>query len=245
MTYITYDKLMDKINRLSQQYAIDEALFYQIVEHWDEQDVPVEKKLTESFKGLLNQVSAEMDKMDNVMEQKPTCFMGCAFCCYFPIIVTGLEAKLIKHAIEQFPDKRRLAIFRHLVEYQEKHRMTLAKARSIDFKEDADFKRKYRSLDLPCPLLDLKTNSCIAYEVRPIPCRTYVNYLDPLLCEENRMPKETVSFEFLYGPYFEALNDFVQWLYEDGDTGIIDYPEDLFSEDYLINWLDITKASEA
>lgn len=240
MTELTYDRLMEKINQLSERYAIDEAVFYQIIEHWDEQDLSVEKKLDESFKGLLNQVSVEMDKMDEIIDERPTCFMGCAFCCYFPIIVTGLEAKLIKQAIDRYPIERKEAILKHLSRYQIDHEDKLKQARMIDFKDDPDFKRKYRTLDLPCPLLDLTTNSCMAYEARPIPCRTYVNYLDPKLCEENRMPKETVSFEFLYGPYFEALNEFVQWLYEDGDTGVIHYPDDLFSEDYLINWLDPT-----
>jgi Fe-S-cluster containining protein len=231
---------MKKINQLSDRYTIDEAVFYQIVEHWDEQDVPIDKKLEESFKGLLHQVSVEMDKMDEIMDERPTCFMGCAFCCYFPIIVTKLEAKLIKQAIDRYPKERKETILAHLTNYQTLHEEKLKQARAIDFKEDPDFKRKYRMLDLPCPLLDLTTNSCQAYEVRPIPCRTYVNYLDPLLCEENRMPKETVSFEFLYGPYFEALNEFVQWQYEDGDTGVVNYPDDLFSEDYLINWLDLS-----
>lgn len=240
MKSLTYESLMLKIDELSQSYAIEEENFYRIIEHWDQTDVSIEEKLDASFKGLLNQVSLEMDTMDELMNQKPTCFMGCAFCCYFPIIVTGLEAKLIKQAIDRYPEARRKQIITHLIEYQSKHKSKLSAARHIDFKDDPDFKRKYRSLDLPCPLLDLKTNSCMAYEVRPIPCRTYVNYLDPKLCEEERMPKETVSFEFLYGPYFEALNEFVQWLYEDGETGVIDYPDDLFSEDYLINWLDIT-----
>lgn len=239
MTELTYDRLMIKINQLSERYAIDEEVFYQIIEHWDQQDLSVEKKLDESFKGLLQQVSVEMDKMDEIIGERPTCFMGCAFCCYFPIIVTGLEAKLIKQAIHRYPKERKEAILKHLAQYQVDHKAKLTEARAIDFKDDPDFKRKYRTLDLPCPLLDLETNSCMSYEVRPIPCRTYVNYLDPLLCEENRMPKETVSFEFLYGPYFEALNEFIQWQYEDGDTGVVDYPDDLFSEDYLINWLNL------
>ena len=76
MTELTYDRLMIKINQLSERYAIDEEVFYQIIEHWDQQDLSVEKKLDESFKGLLQQVSVEMDKMDEIIEERPTCFMG-------------------------------------------------------------------------------------------------------------------------------------------------------------------------
>ncbi|MGF7125402.1 Fe-S-cluster containining protein [Natronobacillus azotifigens] len=86
-------------------------------------------------------------------------------------------------------------------------------------------------------MLDTKTNQCLAYEVRPIPCRTYVNYTDSVVCQKNAMPKETVSFDFLYYSYFEAFNDFLTWLYEDGDTGIVEYPDDIYKQDYLVHWL--------
>lgn len=239
MSFLTKEKLNERLVRINEKYTIDEDVFYGIIEHWDEVDLSVDEKIEQSFTSLLNQVSLEMDKIDDIIELKPTCFMGCAFCCYFPIIVTKLEAKLMKQAIHSYPKERRDAIYKHLKQYQVLHEEKLAIARQIDFKEDNNFKKSYRMLDLPCPLLDPEKNMCMAYEVRPIPCRTYVNYLNPVICEENRMPEETVSYEFLYSPYFEALNTFIQWMYEDGDTGEITYPDDLFTEDYLINWLNI------
>lgn len=234
---LTEKELALRLKKLSDRYEIDEANFYEIIEHFDQAEGSIEDKLIKSFEALLKQTSLEMDTIDNALDMKPTCFKGCAFCCYFPIIVTKIEAKLMRYAMEQFEPKRKENILKHLANYKEQHAATLSEARKIDFKEDPDFKRTYRNLDLPCPLLDPTTNACLAYEVRPTPCRTYVNYLDPTICKVNKMPKETVSFDFLYGPYFEALNTFINWLYEDGNTAFIDYPNDLYEEDYLINWL--------
>ncbi|WP_017470439.1 YkgJ family cysteine cluster protein [Amphibacillus jilinensis] len=222
---------------MAKHYQIDDALFYQIVEHWHDSGLSNEEKLSRSFQGLLDQVSIEMDKIDEVIGLKPTCQMGCAFCCYFPIIVTELEAKLIKQALNQLPRARYQQIYQQLLTYQSDYAEKLKEARALDFYQDRNFKKNYRKLDLPCPLLNLETNACMAYQVRPIPCRTYVNYMDPEICKSNRMPEETVSFEFLYQPYFEALNDFLQWLYQEGDTGNVEYPNDIYHEDYLINWL--------
>ncbi|SDC31112.1 Putative zinc-or iron-chelating domain-containing protein [Pelagirhabdus alkalitolerans] len=237
MAFPTLNEVEEKCHQLSQHYEIDDERFFSIIEHWDESDGSADEKLMKSFQALLNQVSVEMDKMDQFMNMTPTCQMGCAFCCYFPIIVTELEAKLIIQAIHDMPPARKNKIINNLKQYEHDQKEKLMVARSIDFKEHDAFKAKYRQLDLPCPLLDLETNACLAYEVRPIPCRTYVNYLDPKICENERMPNETVSFDFLYHPYFEAFNTFLQWLYEDGEETTVDYPTDLFKEDYLINWI--------
>ncbi|SEN68923.1 Putative zinc-or iron-chelating domain-containing protein [Amphibacillus marinus] len=237
MKYPSSQEVQKRCAELTEQYEIDDSMFDQIIAHWDEKQGTVEERLTSCFQALLKQVSEEMAKMDNHMSMAPSCQLGCAFCCYFPIIVTELEAKLIIHSIQQLSPKRSEAIKTQLQNYQTLHRDKLDTARQIDFKEDEQFKLKYRQLNLPCPLLNLETNTCMAYEVRPTPCRTYINYMDPKLCANQPMPKETVSFEFLYLPYFEALNEFLQWLYEDEDTSFINYPDDLFTEDYLINWL--------
>lgn len=237
MTYPTLAEIEERCNEMAKKYQIDDELFYQIVEYWIDRDLSTEEKMVKSFYGLLNQVNTEVEKIEAISELKPTCQMGCAFCCYFPIIITELEAKLLKQSMAIFPHERRDKIISHLKNYYTKYQSKIAQATSLDFKDDIQFKKAYRQLDLPCPLLDSETNQCLAYEVRPIPCRTYVNYTNPKVCQAKRMPKETVSFEFLYYPYFEALNDFMSWLYEDGDTAHVNYPDDIYHEDYLVNWL--------
>ncbi|GAA0498017.1 hypothetical protein GCM10008986_26330 [Salinibacillus aidingensis] len=236
-TYLSVEEITERMKHLQNSYEIDEEKFYKVVEAWANKDMDVEQKLLASFQELLQVVSGEMEQMDETMGMKPTCQMGCAFCCYFPIIISKMEAKLMTKAIECFPHDRKEAITSHLTAYFEKYGETLKTVTSLDYEEDSDFKRKYIRSHVPCPLLNTETNMCMAYEIRPIPCRTYVNYTDPKICAENEMPEETISFEFLYNEYMGALNEFVQFLYEEEHTAFIDYPDDLFSYDYLPNWL--------
>ncbi|WP_068674838.1 YkgJ family cysteine cluster protein [Oceanobacillus sp. Castelsardo] len=236
--YLSIDEIQHKCSRLSDVYEIDEEKFYQIVEKWAAQDASIEDKILNSFIELLQMVSQEMSDMERTVQLEATCRMGCAFCCYFPIIINEMEAKIMKKAIENFPIERRNRIKNHLSNYYEQYGEKLESLTRLDFNEDKDFKLKYRRSLVPCPLLNTKTNQCMAYEVRPIPCRTYVNYTNPDVCKEKLMPKETVSFEFLYEQYMGALNEFMQFLYEEeGDTTFIQYPDDVYQTDYLASWL--------
>ncbi|WP_085991576.1 YkgJ family cysteine cluster protein [Oceanobacillus senegalensis] len=235
--FLTLEEVQQKCHQLSDVYVIDENKFYMIVEKWADQTSSTEEKVLASFTELLQAVSDEISSMEEKVQMESTCRLGCAFCCYFPIIINEMEAKIMKKAIEQFPEQRKNKINVHLRSYYEKHGEKLKKITSLDFEEDEEFKKKYRKSFIPCPLLDIKTNQCMAYEIRPIPCRTYVNYTDPAVCEQNLMPKETVSFEFLYEQYMGALNEFMQFLYEEDDTAYIRYPDDLFTHDYIANWM--------
>lgn len=234
--YLSVEDIHNRCNKLSETYEIDESKFYQIVEKWADEERTVDEKLIYSFTELLQMVSEEINHMEKSVDLEVTCRLGCAFCCYFPIIINGMEAKIMKKAIEQFPDERKKQIKDHLSAYYEKYDEQIKRLTKLDFHGDEDFKLTYRKSLVPCPLLDTKKNQCMAYEIRPIPCRTYVNYTDPKVCEENLMPKETVSFEFLYEQYMGALNEFLQFLYEEGDTAFINYPDDAYQTDYLINW---------
>ncbi|KPH71137.1 MULTISPECIES: YkgJ family cysteine cluster protein [Bacillaceae] len=235
--YLSFEEIQDKCSRLSDVYEIDEDKFYQIVEKWANQETSTEEKILNSFIELLQMVSEEMSNMEKAVQMEATCRMGCAFCCYFPIIINEMEAKIMKKAIENFPEERRNRIKHHLSNYYQQYGEKLESLTQLDFNEDKDFKLKYRRSLVPCPLLDTKTNQCMAYEIRPIPCRTYVNYTDPDVCEQNVMPKETVSFEFLYEQYMGALNEFMQFLYDEGNTAFIQYPDDVYQTDYLASWL--------
>ncbi|MBM7570875.1 YkgJ family cysteine cluster protein [Aquibacillus albus] len=236
--FLTYQEIQDKCEQLNDIYQIDEEKFYRVVETWaDHNNKSIEMKLLASFEELLQVVSDEVEAMEEAVEIEPTCRLGCAFCCYFPIIINEMEAKLMKKAIENFPERRRDSIQSHLTDYYEKYREQLEEITKLDFDSDQDFKSKYKKHLVPCPMLNTENNQCMAYEIRPIPCRTYVNYTNPNVCEQNLMPKETISFEFLYNEYMGALNEFVQFLYEQGDTSFITYPDDLYVHDYLANWL--------
>lgn len=235
--YLALEEIQEKCNQLTNEYEIDEDKFYSIVEKWAEKDVQLEQKLISSFTELLDVASSEITNMEEHVGLAPTCRLGCSFCCYFPIIINEMEAKFMKRAIENFPAERKKAIRGHLIHYYDKYGDRISENNKLDFENDADFKLKYRKSLTPCPMLNTETNQCIAYEIRPIPCRTYMNYTNPTVCETNLMPKETISFEFLYSEYMGALNEFLQFLYEEGDTGFVQYPDDLYKHDYLTNWM--------
>ncbi|MFD2045401.1 YkgJ family cysteine cluster protein [Ornithinibacillus salinisoli] len=237
VNYLTFEEIQEKCEKLQDVYEIDEEKFYHIVEKWANEKTTIEQKLVASFSELLQQVSDEITSMEESVDMQATCRMGCAFCCYFPIIINEMEAKLMQKSIANFPAERKRKIQQHLSRYYEKYGEKLDQITAINFEEDENFKYKYRKSLVPCPLLNTDTNKCMAYEIRPIPCRTYMNYTDPKVCEQDVMPKETISFEFLYGEYMGALNEFLQFLVEEGDTGFIEYPNDVYAHNYLAIWL--------
>ncbi|WP_027964155.1 YkgJ family cysteine cluster protein [Halalkalibacillus halophilus] len=231
MTHRTVDEVKARLDRL-QSFDFKEERFTEIAENQlNNNELSDRQVLLYSYHNLLGEVSHKMDLMDEHMDMKPTCFMGCAFCCYFPIITTRLEAKMITYAIENMEPERQDYIKRHLENYFEKYHEKIEHNTSLDF-EAGDIKHEYMQKQLPCPLLDEKTNTCLAYEWRPLPCRTYVNYMDPKICEENLVPEETVSFEFLYEDYMGTFNEVAQVIAQDNDQ-VLDYPTDLFQYDYL------------
>ncbi len=235
--YLSYEEIQNRCGKLHEKYQIEEERFYRVVEIWAESHMSTEGKLIGSFLELLEVVSEEMGTIQNNLGMETSCRMGCAFCCYYPIIVNKMEAKLMKQTIASFPEQRRKKLYAHIDSYFQKYSKQLEELSAIETETDQEFKLAYREKQLPCVMLDTKTNQCMAYEIRPIPCRTYVNFADPKVCQQNIMPKETVSFEFLYGEYMGALNEFLQYLYEEEGTAFVDYPDDLYAQDYLFNWL--------
>ncbi|SER11207.1 Putative zinc-or iron-chelating domain-containing protein [Gracilibacillus ureilyticus] len=234
--YLTLEEIKTRCMELSERYVIEEDKFYDLVEHYTMTDLPIDQKLLASYKGLLELINGEINSMEKLMDVKPSCQMGCAFCCYFPIIINELEAKLMKASIEEMPLERQEEIDHHIRNYYKKYKRVLLQLKNIE-KEDDSFKFEYRKNNLPCVMLNTETNQCLAYEIRPLPCRTYVNYANPTVCQDKLMPEEPVSFEFLYEQYMGALNEFLQSLYEEGDSGFVKYPDDMYREKYLFEWL--------
>lgn len=226
-------------NEINEKHIPNEDAFLnKIDEQFEHTELEGYELILQSFKELLKVVDTEIHNIENKVDISPSCEKGCANCCYFPIITTKLEAKLMVGVINSMPDERRTQITNHLNSYFTKHSDAIKKLCSINFEEAVDFKLQYISNQLPCPLLNVESNECIAYEIRPLPCRTYLNYCSPVVCKEDFIPKEPFSYEFLRDYYIEALNELVQTiLYEDNDDYGIQYPDDLFQLDYLPNLL--------
>lgn len=227
-------KVVTKIN--SRNYDYETPFFDKVDEVLDTSEGKhVETVLMEAFEKLLSQVSTEINTIEQEMSLKPTCALGCAHCCYFPIVVTRLEVKLMLMFIKRLPDERRQSITDHIATYLQRHNTELEQLRGLDFKSNPTFKDTYKKMELPCIMLDMKTNTCMAYEVRPIPCRTYVNYADPLVCKEERLPKEPLSYEFMHPFYVQGMDEVIQEILEvvnDSDLGF-SYPADAADVNYL------------
>jgi uncharacterized protein len=238
--HLTYNDIIKICKQINEKYLPDDKPFVEKVEELFEQydEVPAFQFILKAFCELLKLVDSEIRRIEQKVNIRPTCTKGCAHCCYFPIITTKLEAKLIKAYIDGLPAKEREGIVNHLRTYFQQNQTILSKVCALDFMNDARFKEKYIAEQVPCPFLDLQTNTCKVYEVRPIPCRTYLNYGDPIVCAQSYMPNEPFSYEFFYEYYMQALNELIQELLynEDEELGI-DYPDDVFAFDYLPNFL--------
>ena len=236
--FLTYEEILLKCEEINAKYEINQERFDEIVDGiLVKEDVSADDKIAQAFAQLLQAVSEEISDMESTADLMPTCQMGCAFCCYFPIITNKMEAMLIKDAISKMPADRKHFIENHLSDYYQVYEKKVEQLSGIDIISDPDAKYKYKKEQLPCPFLNLKTNACMVYEVRPLPCRTYVNYTNPKVCADNIMPKETISYEFLYQEYMGAMNELLQYLYENDRIEKMDYPGDLYQEGLLINWM--------
>lgn len=234
--FLKHKEILNKCETINQKYEIDPEFFDGIIDELLDSEEPTEDIVLQGFQRLLSEVDHEIERMESFADMTPNCFMGCAFCCYFPIVLSRMEAKMMFRSIEHFEQERKEAIFTHWENYFEQHKEKLTKGLSLD-PEAPETKLEYKKLNLPCPMLDPKTQLCMAYEVRPIPCRTYLNYSNPTVCAEEHMPKEPFSYEFLYTYYFGAINELIQVLYENGEDVFVDYPSDAWSYDYLPAWI--------
>jgi uncharacterized protein len=233
--YLTYDDIVKICEQINEKHLPDDGPFAEkvddLLEQYDEK-TPLQFIL-KAFREFLKLVDSEIDKIEQNVNIRPTCAKGCAHCCYFPIITTKLEAKLIKAYIDGLPAKEREDIVNHLHVYFQRNQTILSKVCTLDFTKDARFKEKYIAKQVPCPFLDLRTNTCKVYEVRPIPCRTYLNYGNPRVCADSYIPDEPFSYEFFYDYYMEALNELIQELLYNGEELDFDYPDDVFTLNYL------------
>lgn len=90
----------------------------------------------------------------------PVCQEGCAHCCYATVFASTPELLRIAGHLQATRSESELASL------AQRATETAARVRDLDL----DARARAR---VPCPLLDVPTGKCMAYEVRPIPCRAY------------------------------------------------------------------------
>ncbi|MBA2876621.1 YkgJ family cysteine cluster protein [Thermaerobacillus caldiproteolyticus] len=233
--HLTYIDIVNICKKINEKYLPTDEPFIEKVDElfaqYDEE--PPLLFLLRAFQELLQLVDEQIHDIEQKVNIRPTCAKGCAHCCYFPIIITKLEARLIQTYIDRLPAKEREEIQAHLRTYFQQQKEALDVVYAIDFMEDARFKEKYIAKQVPCPFLDVRTNTCRIYEVRPIPCRTYLNYASPAVCAKSHMPDEPFSYEFFYHYYMQSLQEIVEEWSDEEEAFPFRYPDDLFHLDYL------------
>lgn len=100
------------------------------------------------------------DQLPATRRLLPVCQEGCAHCCYTTVFASTPEI---------------LRIADHLKSTRSEAELDALRTRAAETAEkikDLDLDGRARAR-VPCPLLDVATGKCSAYEVRPVPCRAY------------------------------------------------------------------------
>lgn len=104
-----------------------------------------------------------------------TCSPGCASCCYHPISISVLEA---------------IPIYRYLVRHRKWTTELRKRLQETAEKQLAVTYEVWLLSLIPCPLLG-EDKKCMAYDERPLACRTMVSVGDPYYCHPHRMGDQT------------------------------------------------------
>lgn len=143
--FLTYEEILLKCEEINAKYEINQERFDEIVDGiLVKEDVSADDKIAQAFAQLLQAVSEEISDMESTADLMPTCQMGCAFCCYFPIITNKMEAMLIKDAISKMPADRKHFIENHLSDYYQVYEEKVEQLSGIDIISDPDAKYKYK-----------------------------------------------------------------------------------------------------
>lgn len=107
-------------------------------------------------------------KYDPQQRHLPVCAEGCAWCCYFSVLVAPAEALRIAEHLRATRTDAELAAMRARV------REVAEKTRDVSQEE----RMKMR---VACPMLDVERGSCTVHDARPGMCRAY-NSCDVKAC---------------------------------------------------------------
>lgn len=131
----------------------------------------LEERSVQDARGIRSSIAEDFER--DLLTKGPTsCHKGCSHCCSNPVVVSILEG---------------ISVFRWLVEHR--HWSTALKA-----KFEAHHAQVYGLAltvwlisETPCPLLDPNTQTCSAYDARPLACRLTFSKGDAYLCHPHRV----------------------------------------------------------
>lgn len=155
---------------------------------------PLDPGFRQSYAAVLELFGAYQREIISASDYKVTCAKNCPVCCFHWVAdVYSFEAAIIADHIKQrMPEKipelcsalredaSLLQKIDELLDEQVLKEASLQTKANID-RDDLLLEGFYQ-LRRPCPLLD-EHGACSAYSLRPMSCRSYLSFSDPLLCD--------------------------------------------------------------
>lgn len=128
-----------------------------------------------AYEGLVQQVDAAFEKVQQEYGECVTCKVGCADCCHALFDLTLVEAIYIKNKFdEKFAGENRQAyIEKANTVDREVYKIKRQAHKDFDSgKPENEILEEMAKIKMRCPLLD-DDDQCSLYEARPITCRLY------------------------------------------------------------------------
>lgn len=135
---------------------------------------------------------SEKKKLHVIRSKEIRCRSGCAGCC----------RRLIKASVAEA-----VIIYDHLKRSGKWAKVRKKAKELLPIAKNAE-PVSWFMMNLPCPVLDLNTNTCLAYRVRPAACSTHFVRSDPELCSPHSVksgPYVPVDFDDLLGKFLDRL----------------------------------------
>jgi Fe-S-cluster containining protein len=149
-------------------------------------DIHLSKALN-NIKSLLLEASNDINKR-RIKDPRIPCKSGCAGCCSRYSAISVAESLIL---LESLKEKNK---WKEVRGRAKKQAPIITKSNSA----------AWYMMNIKCPILDLQTNKCLAYKVRPISCATHFVTSNPKLCD----PWEIKSGDFESLDYKDIYREF-------------------------------------
>ncbi len=165
-------------------------------------------KLSKWYSSETQEISEQIDMIENECNFHCSCSKGCSACCNQLIVVSSSEFLAMQVALENLSNNDKLHI-KEIVNNQyrllEDSNITNATIMSATNQAKmSEIQEAYFKLNLPCALLD-ENNECLIYSVRPTLCLTYRFYGDKNLCKTSFNLNESLKYDDWESAFLKRL----------------------------------------
>lgn len=123
--------------------------------------------VTDAIASAMMDASVKSKVRLSVINEQVSCKPGCNHCCSRLVYITVAEAVVMRKRLEKLG-------------YWKSVR---TKAESLNRKSMSVDSKTWFLMNIKCPVLDLETGKCMAYEVRPPACSTHFALSNPSSCD--------------------------------------------------------------